>query len=176
VERAGFWLRAVAAGLDLFIGAVFLGSVGAALILAMSVTNLSETTEDYLFRFAASAVPLVYTSTEVWLAATPGKLITGLRIATAAGQAATRWTLALRWSSKYYGYLLGVAYALTLDPVMNFLSGFMNLVVMVGCLQAMDEHRRAWHDEWAGTAVLRRNRPAAPQAYAMPPPLPPQAA
>jgi hypothetical protein len=44
----------------------------------------------------------------------------------------------------------------------------MNTVVMFGCLQALDEHRRAWHDEWAGTAVLRRAR----LPVLSPPPLP----
>ena len=176
MERAGFWRRAVAAGLDLFIGAVFVGFVGAALIIALSLTDLPESTQDYLHGVTGSAVLLLYTSSEVWLAATPGKFITGLRIRTADGQVATRWTLALRWSSKYYGILLGTVYALTLDPLSYFLSGLMNGVVQVGCLQALDEHRRTWHDEWAGTAVLRRNRPAPSQPYAMPPPLPPQAA
>jgi uncharacterized RDD family membrane protein YckC len=41
----------------------------------------------------------------------------------------------------------------------------MNAVLLVGFLYALNDDKRAWHDEWAGTAVYRRRKLA-------PPPLP----
>ena len=79
-------------------------------------------------------------------------------IGTPAGARADRWRRALRWSSKYFGWLLLVGWLATDYVLLEFLAGWMNTVVMVGCLQALDEDRRAWHDERAGTEVLRRAR------------------
>ena len=178
MERAGFWRRAVAAVIDALLGGVVVvvGAVGMAGLLVMA--DVPDPVIEYVGNIAVIVLALAYTSSEWWLAATPGKLATGLVIGTAAGTKAGRWTLALRWSSKYFGMFLGLISVITVGGpalAVSYLAGFMNTVVMVGCLQALDEHRRAWHDEWAGTAVLRRDRPSAPQACAMPPPLPPQA-
>jgi uncharacterized RDD family membrane protein YckC len=104
------------------------------------------------------------------LAATPGKLALGMRIGNAAGTPAGGWMLALRWSTKQFGYLLALVCLITRDPVSYILSRYMNTIVLVGCLQALDEDRRAWHDEWAGTAVHLRRGPA---RAGLPPPLPP---
>jgi RDD family protein len=172
LERAGFWRRAVAAGLDLLVGgfSVVVGSLLAVGIL--SVAGTSDAVSERLGGIISNVLVLAYTSSEVWLAATPGKLALGLWIGTSAGTRAGRWTLALRWSSKYYSTFLGLIFAMTLDPLTYYLGGFMKLVVAVGCLAALDEHRRAWHDEWAGTAVLRRRAVAAGGPPTVPPPLP----
>ena len=176
MERAGFWHRALAAGLDLLIGGVAVAVGGVAVVLAVSVAGAAAPLEDFVLAVASTALPLAYTSTEVWFAATPGKLILGLRVGTAAGEPAGKWTLALRWSSKYFGWFVGLIHAVTVDPATYFLSGWANTVVLVGCLQALDEHRRAWHDEWAGTAVLRRAAAPRWDAPATPPRLPTPAA
>ena len=168
MERAGFWLRAAAVALDLVVGGTFILGGGFIVHVLMEVLDTSWPVADRVEEGGMTVLLLAYTSTEVWLAGTPGKLVLGMTIGTAAGADAGGWTLALRWSAKYFGYLLGLVYSITRDPVDYFLSGWMNLVVAVGCLQALDEDRRAWHDEWAGTAVLRR-RKAAP---VVPPPLP----
>jgi uncharacterized RDD family membrane protein YckC len=94
-------------------------------------------------------------------------MVVGVRIGRAAGGRAGRWTLALRWSAKYFALFLALVHAVTGDVLSQFLASWMNTVVIVGCLQALDESKRAWHDEWAGTAVLRR-RPVP----ILPPPLP----
>ena len=38
------------------------------------------------------------------------------------------------------------------------LSGFYSLIVVVGCLYASNDDKRAWHDLWAGTSVFRKPR------------------
>jgi uncharacterized RDD family membrane protein YckC len=93
---------------------------------------------------------LAYTSTEVWLGRSPGKMLLGLVIAYPDGQPADRWTLLLRWSTKYSAYLVGFIASLAFQPTaLSALAGFMNGIILVGCLQALDEDKRTWHDQWA---------------------------
>jgi uncharacterized RDD family membrane protein YckC len=159
-------LRAAAVALDLVVGGVFLLGGGFVVHVLTEVLDVSWAVADRVEEAATTALLLAYTSTEVWLAGTPGKLVLGMTIGTAAGAGAGRWTLALRWSAKWFGYLLGLVHTVTHDTASFFLAGLMNTIVQVGCLQALDEDRRAWHDEWAGTAVLRRAKavPAGPPA------------
>jgi hypothetical protein len=149
-----------------------------ALAAAMAFVATSEETDEHLGAVAAVALALAYTSTEIWLAGTPGKLLTGIRIGTAAGTVAGRWALLLRWSTKHYGWLIALVEVIVLGAEKHPLSGWMNTIVMIGCLQALDEHRRTWHDEWAGTAVYRSAdlRPTPGPGAATPPPFPPLAA
>jgi uncharacterized RDD family membrane protein YckC len=158
----------LATGLDLLLGGLVVGACSAVAVPAIEAVDVPDRLTDYVLGIVSAVVVLAYTSTDVWFAGTPGKLLLGLRIGAACGVPADRWTLALRWSSKYFGYYVGLVRTVTLDAGTLFLGGWANTVVMVGCLQALDEHRRAWHDEWAGTAVLRRPR----RDPTVPPPLP----
>ena len=162
MRRAGFWHRAAAAALDAVV--LVLGAVAVAALLYLG--GAPDEWFDSAGGFVGTMLVLAYTSTEVWLAATPGKLLLGLRISTAEGGTAGRWSLALRWSAKYYGVFPVAMSAVTGNVAFEYLGGFMNNVVLVGCLQALGEDRRAWHDEWAVPAVVRRSAPA------VPPPLP----
>lgn len=175
MERAGFWHRGLAAGLDLIACAIAAVAGGIAAWVALPSAGVSDGVADRVAGAAVIAIALAYTSTEVWLAGTPGKLLLGLRIATSAGPVAAKWTLALRWSAKHFGLFLLLLHAITQSLVFEYLAGFMNVIVLIGCLQALDEYRRTWHDEWAGTAVWRRRTFVAP-GPATPPPLPVAAA
>jgi uncharacterized RDD family membrane protein YckC len=165
VARAGFWIRAAALAID--VGGVWLfawGVTSLVLLLPLSwedpapwLANLPDTL------FCAGL--LTYGATEALWPATPGKRLLGLVIANPDGTPAERWRLFFRWSSKYYGVLVSLIWFLTLHPAARLLGGFMNLVLLVGFLYALNDDKRAWHDEWAGTAVYRRRRVA-------PPPLP----
>jgi uncharacterized RDD family membrane protein YckC len=167
MERAGFWVRFLAAVIDLAVGGMLTAVGGMVVMAAMISADVPEAWADWLGGVTSVGLALLYTSADVWLAATPGKLVLGLRIGTSAGGRAGRWTLALRWSAKYFALFLALVHAVTGDVLSQFLASWMNTVVIVGCLQALDESKRAWHDEWAGTAVLRR-RPVP----ILPPPLP----
>lgn len=172
MERSGFWRRAIAAGLDLAMGGSLAGALGMAvvIVIVIAAADVSDEATEVAAGVTFYGALLVYTSTEAWFGASPGKWIMSLTIGTPAGAAAGRWTLALRWSSKYFGLFLALVYALTLNTFLEVAAGFMNTVVMVGCLPALGEDRRAWHDEWAGTAVLRR--PARVSATPPPPIMP----
>jgi hypothetical protein len=51
-----------------------------------------------------------------------------------------------------------------------------NTIVFIGCLQAANDDRLTWHDQWAHTAVCYRPRSYRSfDAIVPPPPLPPPA-
>ena len=170
-RRAGFWVRAVAWGVDFCADAIALVAVTAAVDVLDPTLTGPQWLNTRLPAIVVSLLMIAYSSFEVFAGATPGKMILGLKIATARGTPADRWTLALWWSAKQAPLLLVLVHALTLDVLSHFLAGLMNTVVVVGCLQALDEHKRAWHDEWARTAVFHRPRgvPASADVPAGPP-------
>jgi hypothetical protein len=161
-RRAGFWLRSLAAALDLLIGGL------PALLLAgftdwlLAPNDPLDPRNDYLLPLVFCLATLGYTSFEVFAAATPGKMLLRLVIATPGGARADRWTLGLRWSTKYAWLTFYTAHLVVHDPLTELTSTLMFWLVALGCLQALDEHKRTWHDEWAHTAVFRR--PRAPAA------------
>ena len=172
-RRAGFWVRAAAAGLDAVIGGL------PALLLAGFVANAIESDDpfdrraDYLLPAFFYTLFLAYSSFEVFAAATPGKMILRLVIAAPDGTKADRWTLALRWSTKNAALPFAIFHALTMQGLAGVAAGMMSWLVAVGCLQALDERKRTWHDEWARTAVYWRTRAGAadpPPAIAGPAP------
>jgi uncharacterized RDD family membrane protein YckC len=176
-RRAGFWVRSVAWLVDTcFTSAATLAVTAAVMVQTDATSDGPGPFSGRLLRIVVPALTLAYSSFEVFKGATPGKMLLGLVIATPRGGAADRWTLALRWSSKQAPLLLTLTHGITRDVLSQFLAGLMNSVVFVGCLQALDEDKRAWHDEWAGTAVFHRPRGAGAGgpagAPAGPPPLP----
>ena len=174
-HRAGFWLRGAAWGID----ACLASAVGLVLslggLLAFHLADAPEGVDEYVAGILMNAGFLGYTTVEVLKAATPGKMMLGLVIARPDGGQADRWTLTLRWSTKQAPLLLNLIYFVTLNVFSGFLAGIMSYVVLIGCLQALDEHKQTWHDEWSGTAVVRRRmqaRDLGPYATSTPPPLP----
>ena len=164
--RAGFWVRAAALAID--VGVVWLSAWGISylfLLLPLSwedpppwLANLPDT----LFW----GLLLAYGATEALWPATPAKRLLGLVIANPDGSPADRWRLFFRWSTKYYSVQVSVIWFVTMQPGAYLLAGFMNLVLLVGFLYTLNEDKRAWHDDWAGTAVYRRRRVAPPLPYA----------
>lgn len=168
MRRVGFWRRAVAAGIDWVAAMVvgwMLGLIPFYYFSERGRADLGQRSLDLV----ATGVLLAYASTEVWLRRSPGKMLLGLVIAYPDGQPADRWTLLLRWSTKFFGYLVGFFAILAFQPAgVAALAGFMNAVILLGCLQMLDEDKRAWHDQWSHTAVFRRIKPTL-----RPPSLPP---
>jgi len=172
MRRVGFWRRAAALCVDLFVAVVLGWGLGLPPYVYFAGRGRTELAQ-YLLDLIATATLLVYTSTEVWLRRSPGKMLVGLVIAYPDGAPADRWSLLLRWSTKFSAYLVGFVSILTFQPTaLAALGGFMNAIILVGCLQALDEDKRTWHDQWARTAVFRRIRQASPPPPLPPPPLP----
>jgi uncharacterized RDD family membrane protein YckC len=158
MPRIGFWPRAIALVIDLFILLVF--RIVVMLFLAPD-TSLPQRVHDdmaakaeHLGDIIGAAFWLVLTLFEAFFAATPGKMVMRLEIANAnatKAQPATRW---LRWFAKNAAALLILAAAITRNNGFLALAGLCNGVVAVGCLMALGESRQTWHDQWANTAVF----------------------
>lgn len=153
-NRAGFWIRLLAALLDLL--PLLLIAFGAALITAFAWDRLSTSqAADRLGQAVLLGGFLLYTSAEFWMAGTPGKWLLGLRIATSDGSPADFWRLFLRWSSKQFPLLCQCLFVLSGFGVFDLLGRFMVLIIAIGCLYILNEDHLAWHDQWASTAVFR---------------------
>lgn len=143
----GFWLRSVALLIDLIVVII-------CLIVCVIFLGLSNRGASIL----ALVIWLAFSTLDIFLAASVGKLILGLRIAKSDATPADRWTLQLRWSTVQLPAISMLLYLTTHSPGFYQLEGYSSLVVIVGCLGAANDWKQAWHDEWAHTAVFRRTK------------------
>ncbi len=115
----------------------------------------TEWRADYVLSLIVMALWLLYSSLEMIVAATPGKMLLGLRIARADGEVAPASMLLMRWSTKQLPCILVIFQRITFSPFLGAFASLMNLILWIGCLQMLDEDRRSWLDWWARTAVIR---------------------
>ncbi|HEV8377753.1 MAG TPA: RDD family protein, partial [Tepidisphaeraceae bacterium] len=115
----------------------------------------TEWRADYVLSLIMIMLWLLYSSLEMIVAATPGKILLDLRIARVDGVDAPRSTLVMRWSTKQLPAILMVFQMLTFSDFLAALSSLTNFIVCIGCLQMLDENRLSWLDQWAHTAVIR---------------------
>ncbi len=128
-EYAGFWIRLVAALIDLVLIAALLGP------LTMALTGKGPTlTEGGLLNFLAPAVAII--AFWNWKSATPGKMLLRLEIV----DAGTLGKPALsQWLLRYLGYVLSA------------------IVLLIGFIWiGFDDRKQGWHDKIATTLVVRR--------------------
>jgi uncharacterized RDD family membrane protein YckC len=168
-KRAGFWIRAVATGIDAV--AILVILIGCTFLYVMVERMRDEEFATIVAGFAVNGALLLYTSCEIWFAGTPGKLLTGLRIRRQDGSVADRWQRFLRWQTKYFGAICALLFAASGLLVFKALGGFANFVIFVGSFFAANDDKLAWHDQWSGTAVYWK-RTVTPPLTAPPPPLP----
>ena len=144
-------------------------AVGIDALLASTSYELAENGLDAVIY----AVWLAYTSMETWLAATPGKMVLRLRVSNLDCTPADFWRLFLRWSTKWSWLVLSLLFLLIEWPPLYVLSGFISLIVVIGCFFAANDDRLAWHDQWAHTAVSHVPRRYRAFDAVVAPPLPP---
>jgi uncharacterized RDD family membrane protein YckC len=126
-----------------------------------------------------SLVILAYWSTEIFKAASPGKMLLGLSIGSETGTAASQNQLVTRWACKNAGSLIGLAATLigAVIPIFGFIIGLVavlsGLAIFVGCFLTLGAQRQALHDMLAHTAVYQLAPAAVGPAVTMPPPAPP---
>jgi len=152
MPRVGFWLRLAAALIDV----VFLLVIEVALGLAWMFVFMTRDLSTRSFSIVLVLVFIAYTSLEFFIAATPGKLILGQRIAARDSPGAGRWRLFLRWATKQMPLLCQGLFVITGGTVFYYLGGLEWVVVLIGFLFVANDEKLAWHDQWAGTAVVRR--------------------
>jgi uncharacterized RDD family membrane protein YckC len=97
----------------------------------------------------------------------PGKLLLGLRVASAAGTTARLDRLLLRYAGKNAAALIGLLGILTASHALELGSRIVAGIVIIGCFLVLGKSRQGLHDRLAGTAVLRRSDLAAAAATPM---------
>jgi uncharacterized RDD family membrane protein YckC len=153
MTKVGFWWRVLAVLID----ACFLLLILLLLsIMWPSLYQLGLTVNE--MNALSIGIAVLYLTTEVFFAGTPGKLILRQRIKTADGTVANTWRLLTRWCGKQYPIIFNFLFITTAWFPFHFIYGFGICVVLFGCLFAANEDKRAWHDQWAGTAVFWKER------------------
>ncbi len=105
------------------------------------------------FIVAAFLIGTLYFLIEGFTGYTLGKLILGIRVASADGTAAPVTKLLGRFLIKNIGYVLGLTAALTGIRAVATLGNLGSLIIFVGCFFVLGMKRQAFHDMIMGTAV-----------------------
>lgn len=154
MNRVGFWRRVLAAAID---AALF---VPVALLVLMIEGRFQIWVEFgragvLLYQLTTPVLLLVFSSFEFGMAASAGKLLTGLEIRNIDGSEASAATLVLRWTTKWSFVLVAIVAILLNQYLLAWLANLLSLLVFIGCFAAAGESRLTWHDRWAKTAVYR---------------------
>jgi uncharacterized RDD family membrane protein YckC len=128
---AGFWIRLVAQIID---GAII--GFATKLIFGDAITTVKDGMVTMSFNNWNTLIPILYSILFwIWIAATPGKFILGLRIVDANGKNITPLGAILR----YLGYIVS------------------GIVIGIGFLWiGFDKKKQGWHDKIAKTYVIHK--------------------
>ncbi|MBR4620191.1 MAG: RDD family protein [Salinivirgaceae bacterium] len=99
---------------------------------------------------------LIYFSTEIFLGASLGKIILGLKIANADGGNASVGALIGRYLLKHVKRVCTVLAFLVLTRVFNFFGSLFGFVIFIGCFFAAGDRHQALHDMICKTIVVRK--------------------
>ncbi len=110
-----------------------------------------------IWGFIGTLVALFYSLMEIAYAATPGKMMLGIKIANADGTEAQTSRLTTRWFVKSgLSTSLSLLGMLTVSSLLSSLSTVIGIVIGLGCFMVLSATRQALHDRIAQTAVYRR--------------------
>ena len=99
---------------------------------------------------------LLYFSTEIFLGASVGKLLLGLKIANEDGSNASLGQLLARYFLKHIGKVRTVLAMLCLTTLFNLFGGLFGFAIFVGCFFAAGERHQALHDMICKTIVVKK--------------------
>jgi uncharacterized RDD family membrane protein YckC len=165
--RQGFASRLLAMLCDTVIAIAVIGLISAAFTgdafilikLADNDPQAERAAESAGWGFAAALILffLAFWFSEIYLAASPGKLVLGLRIGDENGVRASLRQLIVRWLVKNSGGVIemigdfaGVRGILAAGHVVS-------LAVVMGCFFVLGSSRQALHDKVASTAVFKKS-------------------
>ena len=173
--RIGFWKRLLAYIIDMFIyGIIFL-------IIITVFTNFGEKIEvllnldltliltsiemmrEFNNIMLNSIIPLslvigiIYYSTEIFFAATPGKMILGIVIGSANKKSARLQQLISRFLIKNISSLFALLFILTKFVLFDILSSMLSAVIFFGCFLVLTERRQSLYDMIVKTAVYYKD-------------------
>jgi len=162
MNRAGFGIRLGALLIDGVILFILYKIVG--VIVAPHIDPTGKTFQEvYAAALAAarrvalfySFIQLAYMSTEVFKAASPGKMILKLKIISETGEAAQPNQLWTRFAVKNAATLVGILWAISGLGIVYAVQVLAGLAVFGGCFMALGAKKQALHDVIAKTAVLQ---------------------
>jgi uncharacterized RDD family membrane protein YckC len=176
MERQGFGIRLAAFLIDVV--ALILISIVLGLIfgLGFGVRFGGAAAQAGMgFALVSTLATLGYWSTEIFMAASPGKKLLGLRIGSETGEVAPQNQLITRWLIKNAANLIGLLAAIPgLGLIFGWLSIAAGLVIFIGCFLTLGQARQALHDMLAHTAVFKLTPaagfPVTPMQAPPPPP------
>jgi len=145
-ERARPIRRILASVIDLVIFWIAAGLISVLIGPPLRARIQTEWRAEYVLSLITMGLWLLYSSLEMIVAATPGKIFLDLRIARVDGAEAPTSMLAMRWSAKQLPYILMVFHILTFSDFLGAMASLTNGIVWIGCLQMLDEDRRSWLD------------------------------
>lgn len=99
---------------------------------------------------------LIYFSTEIFLGASVGKIILGLKIANADGGDASKGALLGRYLLKHISKVCAVFSMLCVPALFNFFGSLFGFVIFIGCFFAAGDRHQALHDMMCHTVVVRK--------------------
>ena len=162
MNRAGFGIRLGALLIDGVILFILYKIVGA--VVAPHIDPTNKTFQEVWEAAIAAArrtmifysfVQLAYMSTEVFKAASPGKMILKLKIIGENGEPATPDRLWKRFAIKNAATVVGLLWAITGLGIVYALQALVALAIFGGCFMALSAKKQALHDVLAQTAVLQ---------------------
>jgi uncharacterized RDD family membrane protein YckC len=164
MERVGFGRRLAAFLIDVVILMGPLVIVGFSFQEEVSVGNRTRLRMSETGTLLAGLISLAYFSTEIFKAATPGKLILGIRIGNEQGGTAPASMLTTRYLIKTSGTSLQILAVLTGLSFIGLLRLIVGLILLIGLFFIFTARRQGFHDMIAKTAVFPTGAPAAPQS------------
>jgi hypothetical protein len=66
--------------------------------------------------------------------------------------------LVMRWMTKNSNSIWSFFAVVFNIAALDRIAGLAGLIVFIGCFMVLRESKKAWHDDWAGTAVYRPPR------------------
>ena len=99
---------------------------------------------------------LLYFSTEIFLGASLGKIILGLKIANADGSNASVGVLLARYLLKHIKKVCTVLALLCIPVMFNMFGSLFGLAIFVGCFFAAGDRHQALHDMMCHTIVVKK--------------------
>lgn len=119
--------------------------------LLNNMSRLSLILEDSIL--ISSLLILLYYSTEIFLGASPGKMILGLVIADSNRTDAEIGKLVNRYLLKHSNSILAIIALITSISMFELFSNLILLIILIGFFFTLTNKRQALHDSLTGTAV-----------------------
>ncbi len=167
MEREGFSIRFWAYVIDglllTFLDAVAAGALTYSVLRGMGA-SLSDVTlmtvlvaHKFKLSLAMAVVYAIYLAPEILIAASPGKLVMGLRIRHEDGQPASFFQLLIRWAIKVLPYVCAALGPLLSIEILTFIGSIGCIILWVGCFLVLGASCQAFHDGFTFTAVFKKS-------------------